>query len=64
MAQYPRWAREQLHRQKLKDVLTNPYADVSQVAAAEKAIQEKLGQEDRQYAQQQQKQINKYLKQL
>jgi hypothetical protein len=64
MAQWPRWAREQMLREKLKEVLQNPYADVSQVQAAEKAIKMKLDQQDNQYQQDQQKRTNDYLKRL
>lgn len=64
MAQWPRWARKQMHEQKLKGVLHNPYADVSHAAAARKAIERKLDQEDREYERWQRQLQDKYLKKL
>jgi hypothetical protein len=66
MAQAPRWYREQQLRAKLvaKNILGNPYADISSVQAANQAIQEKLDQQDRDNERHKHDLMNEYLKLL
>jgi hypothetical protein len=66
MAQAPRWYREQQLRAKFveKNILGNPYADISSVQAAEQAIKEKLDQQNHSYEKSQRNLKNNYLKLL
>lgn len=49
MSQMPRWARKQMYEQKLADTINNPYTDQAVAAAARKAIEEKLDDDDRKF---------------
>ena len=64
MSQMPRWFRQQQYEQKLSHVLNNPLSDQASVTAARRAVEQKLDQDDFEFAQRQRQRTNDYLQQL
>lgn len=64
MAQLPKWYRRKQYEHKLRHILNNPLADISDVQAARRAVDKKLENDDRDYSQQQHNKVNKLLEKL